>query len=284
MNFVPELKHDESEIRQPSYWFLFQNGRLLIHETGPAFSIPCMPDPTLIDLTVLHRRHIGQIDGLPCYSAALAESASLPEGMRFEPLRKLFSCLDEPLAVAAGRAAELLRWDQTNQYCGRCKTPTQHHPSELALFCPQCKLIVYPRISPAVIVAVTRGDEILLVRTRRHAPGRFSVVSGFVEPGETLEQCVEREVMEETGIAVKDLRYFGSQAWPFPDALMLGFTASYAGGEVLADGSEILEAGWFSAGNLPLLPEPVTISRRLIDWFAGRNSAFQKKHGVHEST
>ncbi|MDD2316158.1 MAG: NAD(+) diphosphatase [Desulfobacterales bacterium] len=273
MNFVPELKHDEKDIRHTPYWFLFQNERLLIHENGPAVSIPCMPDPLLVDLSILHRRHIGQIDGHSCYSAALAEGASPPEGMRFEALRKLFSCLDEPLAVAAGRAAQLLRWDQTNQYCGRCKTPTRRHPTELARICPQCNLIVYPRISPAVIVAVIRGDEILLVRTRRHAPGRFSVVSGFVEPGETPEQCVEREVMEETGIAVKDLCYFGSQAWPFPDSLMLGFTASYAGGEVMADGSEILEAGWFSAGNLPLLPEPVTISRRLIDWFAGRKPA-----------
>jgi NAD+ diphosphatase len=129
----------------------------------------------------------------------------------------------------------------------------------------------YPRISPAVIVAVVKGDKLLLARARRFPPGLYSVLAGYVEPGETLEECVVREVREETGVTVKNLRYFDSQPWPFPHSLMVAFTAEYADGEIRIDESELLDAGWYAADALPSLPDPITVARRLINWFTSRS-------------
>jgi NAD+ diphosphatase len=143
--------------------------------------------------------------------------------------------------------------------------------------CPACGLSSYPRLAPAIIIAVVRrtdnGPRLLLARNHRFPPGRYSVVAGFVEPGESLEECAEREVLEEVGIRIANLRYFGSQPWPFPHSLMVAFTAEYAGGAITLDGSEIADAGWFAADALPQLPPRMSIARRLIDWFAA-------EHGV----
>ncbi len=131
----------------------------------------------------------------------------------------------------------------------------------------QCNLTNYPRVSPAIIVAIIRDNQILLARNRRFKGGFFSVLAGFAEPGESLEECVAREVNEEVGIAVKNIRYFGSQPWPFPNSLMVGFIADYAGGRINVDKTEIIEAAWFSAQNLPPIPPKISIARQLIDWF-----------------
>jgi len=172
----------------------------------------------------------------------------------------------------AGRAIQVVTWDRTHQFCGQCGTPTESLADERAKRCPACGLISYPRLSPAIIIAVVRhtgeGQRLLLARNHRFAPGRFSVVAGYVEPGETLEECAGREVCEEVGIQIKDIRYFGSQPWPFPNSLMIGFTAEYAGGEIRLEEKEIAEAGWFAADSLPGMPPKMSIARRLIDWFA----------------
>ena len=160
-----------------------------------------------------------------------------------------------------------LDWDRTHQYCGRCGTKTIDAEGERAKRCPNCGLSNYPRLSPSIIVRINRGDEILMARAFRFPPGMYSVLAGFVEPGETLEEAVEREVWEEVRIRVKNIRYFGSQPWPFPHSLMLGFTAEYAGGEIEIDQVEIEDAGWYSAANLPQLPPRLSIARRLIDDF-----------------
>ena len=131
--------------------------------------------------------------------------------------------------------------------------------------CAGCDLVVYPRISPAIMVLISRGDELLLARSHRFKPGVFSALAGFVEAGETLEQCAVREVREEVGIEITNLRYFGSQPWPFPDSLMVAFFADYAGGTIQPDPLEIEAAGWFLRDALPILPEPVSIARQLID-------------------
>lgn len=138
---------------------------------------------------------------------------------------------------------------------------------ERAKVCPSCGFVNYPRISPAMIVAVTRGREILLAKGSRFQGGFYSVLAGFVEPGETFEECVEREIKEEVGLKVKNINYFGSQPWPFPDSLMVGFTAEYAGGDITIDNKEILDAGWYTAEGLPLIPGNGSIARRLIDWY-----------------
>jgi len=163
-------------------------------------------------------------------------------------------------------------WDRNHQYCGRCGSATADRQEERAKICPRCGLTAYPRISPAVIVAITRGEKILLARAHRFPYAMYSVIAGFVEAGESLEQCVRREIAEEVGITVKNLRYFGSQSWPFPNSLMVAFTAEHAGGEIRIDPSEIMDARWFTAADLPRIPDKASISRRLIDWFVDRKS------------
>jgi NAD+ diphosphatase len=161
----------------------------------------------------------------------------------------------------------LVHWNRNHHYCGRCAGLTETKPDERARVCPQCGLINYPRLSPAVIVAVLKDHQILLAHSQRFPTKFYSVLAGFVEPGETLEACVKREVLEEVGIIVKNIRYFGSQPWPFPDSLMVGFTAEYGGGDIRIDPSEITDARWYAASELPPIPPKISIARRLIDWF-----------------
>jgi NAD+ diphosphatase len=168
------------------------------------------------------------------------------------------------VALTAGHMVE---WDRTSRFCGRCGARLGLHGHERAKACPECGLLVFPRISPAVIVAVERDNRILLARSAHFPERLFSVLAGFVEPGESLEETVLREVREEVGILVKDIRYFGSQPWPFPDSLMLGFTARHAKGELCIDNREIVEARWFAPDELPAIPPKVSIARRLIDRF-----------------
>ena len=161
-----------------------------------------------------------------------------------------------------------MHWNQNHQYCGKCGGLTRNRANERAKFCPKCGWINYPRLSPAIIVAVRKDHQILLAHSQRFSGKFYSVLAGFVEPGETLEACVEREVREEVGITLKNISYFGSQPWPFPDSLMIAFTAEYAGGDIKIDTSEITDAGWFSVDSLPPIPSKISIARRLIDWFS----------------
>jgi len=158
-------------------------------------------------------------------------------------------------------------WDRTHQFCGRCGAPMEAKATERAKLCPRCGLHHFPRLAPAVIVLVERGHALLLARSRHFTQGMYSVIAGFVEPGETLEEAVVREVREETGISIRDIKYFGSQPWPFPHSLMIGFTAAYESGEIVLEDSEIEDAGWFTRDNLPPLPGKISIARRLIDGF-----------------
>jgi NAD+ diphosphatase len=193
--------------------------------------------------------------------------------MAFKGLRGLFADLGEELFTLAGRALQIMDWDRTHQFCGQCGTPTADKTDERAKVCLQCGLLHYPHMSPAIIVAVRRREQILLARASRFPEGLYSVIAGFVEPGESLEECLRREVREETGIEVDNIRYFGSQAWPFPNSLMVGFTANYAAGEIAIDRDEIVDAGWFSAKSLPTIPEKLSIARRLIDYSLAKGSA-----------
>jgi len=207
---------------------------------------------------------VGEWQGLPCYAADIDK---LPDNVAGElmPLRPLFGLAGAEAFALAGRATFLLDWQKNHRYCGRCSTPTTMKTTEFSMLCPACGLLAYPRISPAVMVLVSRGDELLLARSPRFKPGVFSALAGFVEAGETLEQCAVREVREEVGVEIANLRYFQSQPWPFPDSLMVAFFADYAGGTITPDPSEIEAAGWFARSALPSLPDPVSIARRLID-------------------
>lgn len=211
--------------------------------------------------------YLGRLGDAACFAAWGPETA--PAGTEYRNLRELLTHLDEPLGPLAGRARQLLEWDQAHRYCGRCGTPMQNKGDERAKLCPACAHLCFPRINPAIIVGITRGDAILLCRNRRFPGVMYSIVAGFVDVAETLEQAVEREAAEEVGMGVRQIRYFGSQSWPFPSGLMLGFTAEAEPGDIQVDGDEIIDAGWYTAANLPAIPRPGSISRRIIDTVLG---------------
>ena len=165
------------------------------------------------------------------------------------------------------KAVHLLEWEEKTRYCGRCGGEMGPSKEMNARECAGCGMLIFPRISPAVIVLVERDGQVLLARSTRFTADFYSVLAGFVEPGETLEDTVHREIREEVGIKVRNVRYFGSQPWPFPDSLMIGFTAEYASGEIRIDKTEIAEAGWFYPDKLPTIPGKISIARKLIDWF-----------------
>lgn len=268
--FLPVAKQPEE-----GWWFVFCGDKLLVKEEGKGGRIPYSTDVSGLMRNLIRTHGIGRIDGKPCYASEVPEGVSAPQGMTFEGLRSLLGTPDEKIFSVAGRAFQCLDWDRTHQYCGKCGGHTELRLDELARSCPACRLISYPEVTPAVIVAVIRGEEILLARSRRFQGSFFSVLAGFVEAGETFEECVKREVREEVAIEVDNIRYFGSQPWPFPHSLMVGFTAEYSGGEISIDDKEISEAGWFNAKTLPEVPRTGTIARRLIDWFCDNHKQGQ---------
>jgi len=220
-------------------------------------------------------QYLGHRDNNACYSVEVIPGTALPAGWHFSGVRELFGLVpDEELAIAA-LAVQIIDFDRTTKFCGRCGAKTRQLRTERAKFCSDCNLITYPRLSPSIIVLIEKEDQVLLARSPRFPPGLHGLIAGFVEPGENLEDAVCREVQEEVGIRVKNIRYFGSEPWPFPHSFMIGFIADYAGGEITIDNNEIISAGWFSRDNLPLIPSPLSISRALIDWWMEhRNPVF----------
>ena len=187
-------------------------------------------------------------------------------------LRETFRDMTPDEMREASREAEIAEWRETNRFCGRCGADMKPHddPGERALVCAKCGYTVYPRISPAVIVLVTKGDKVLLQKNTHYRGVVWSLVAGFIDPGESLEDAMRREVREEASIEVKDIRYFGSQTWPFPSNIMIGFRAEYASGELTPDGEEVVESGWFDRAHLPEIPRHGSIARTMLDaWTKG---------------
>jgi NAD+ diphosphatase len=207
----------------------------------------------------------------PLGVAVALDAAPQLEGASLVDLRDFLAVADETVGTAAGRAAQLVEWELGHAFCGRCGAATEPSGTELARVCPSCGASYYPRITPAVIMLVEHGARVLLARRAGLNRPFHSVLAGFVEPGETLEEAVRREVLEEAGVEVEDVRYFGSQPWPFPSQLMIGFVARAASDELHVDESELEDAGWFGPDGLPRIPGPFTIARRLIDDFVARH-------------
>lgn len=221
---------------------------------------------------ISHRICLGSYRGQPCYAAAGTPPVADASMADFRELRSLFSCLDSGFYEIALLATHLVEWEKACQFCSRCRGMMQSRSDIRAKECTACGRMEFPRICPAIIVLVEKGDTALLARSPRFRSDMFSVLAGFVEPGESLEQAVHREVKEETGIAIHNVTYFGSQPWPFPDSLMIGFTAQYESGEIRIDGEEICEAGWYKADSLPPIPGRLSIARQLIDYFVNKHS------------
>ena len=266
----PEVQSD------PAWWFVFQESKLLVYQKPDSITIPFLIKPDELSLIFIRQNYLGHLDNDHCYTAEVAEETIPPEGMVFEGLRQVYGRLDDDLFWIAARAVQIIDWDRTHRFCGRCGVPLKSRTTERAKECPQCGLLHFPRLAPAIIVLVERGDQLLLARSRHFMPGMYSVLAGFVEPGESLEEAVVREVKEEVGIEIKDIKYFGSQPWPFPHSLMIGFTATYAGGEISLDDEEIEDAGWYTVEKLPRLPGRISIARKLIDGFLAKQGRLQE--------
>jgi NAD+ diphosphatase len=261
----------ESGNNDYSYWFVFCSNKLLIK--SDEFGVPYSRSLAELNLSPVRTQYLGTLQGHPCYSAEVPPDTIAPEGMSFKELRSLYGVLDEDIFLLAGKALQIVNWDQTHQYCGRCGHKTQTLQDERAKKCPECGFMSYPRLSPAVITSVLKDNKILLSHYAAFKGNMHTIIAGFVEPGETLEECIKREILEEVGIKVKNIKYFGSQPWPFPNSLMIGFTAEYESGEISVDRTEISEAGWYDVNSLPELPPKMSIAREIIDWFIQRNSA-----------
>ncbi|HZF18463.1 MAG TPA: NAD(+) diphosphatase [Burkholderiales bacterium] len=264
-----------AEAPERALWFVFRGTELLVSAPPPVV-LPRCADPNSLGMMLRRTQYLGVLGEAHCFSAELAADAAAPEGWVWQGLRGLFGALDDAQFALAGRALQIVDWDRTHQYCGACGTATVPRTTERSRECPACGLAAYPRLAPAVMALVHRGRELLLARSPRFAKGVYSALAGFVEPGETLEQCLEREVHEEVGIRVCRVRYFASQPWPFPHSLMIAFFADYESGEIRIDGAEIEDAQWFgieNLENLPRLPARISIARRLIDAAIGEMRA-----------
>ncbi len=251
-------------------WFAFRGDQMLVHRGTPV-GVPRAVASEDLGLEVLFRQEIGALDGRRCCAVELRPDTEAPEGMVFRDLRSLWAGVDEEFFAMAGRAKQVVEWHSTHRFCGRCGAETVPGPTELAKECPRCGMLFYPRLSPAVIVLVRRGKSLLLARSPGFPPGMYSALAGFVEPGESIEETISREVREEVGVEVENVRYFGSQQWPFPHSLMIGFTADYARGELRVEPAEIEDAGWFGIDDLPAVPPKVAIARAMIDDFLARH-------------
>ncbi|WP_374352221.1 NAD(+) diphosphatase [Chitinimonas sp.] len=240
-----------------AYHFVFCDGRLLLPADEAAPFLPLASGA--FDLTQAH--YLGRLGQHDCWSLTVA---AVPEGFRAAPLRAAMMALPNELMMIAARAGQIIEWDRAHRFCGVCGTATVHKSGERARVCPSCGHLAYPRISPAMMCLVWREGEVLLARSPNFTPGVYSALAGFVEPGESLEECVEREVKEEVGVDVVDLQYYGSQNWPFPHSLMLAFSARWCGGDIVPQPGEIEHAAWFALDALPPIPPRFSISGYLI--------------------
>lgn len=262
--FSPSV-HGPSEADPNALLFVARDFDLLVTGEGAGRRVPTVAEASAL---IQAKHFLGHLAGRECWAGVPRADATVAAPMEWAPARSLFGMVDETQFWVAGRAVAVAEWDVTHRYCGRCGTPTDLVDHERSRRCPKDGTSFYPRLSPAVIVLIQRENgDALLARGANFPRPWFSTLAGFVEPGESLEETVRREVMEEVGVSLKNIRYFGSQPWPFGRSLMVGFVADYAGGEIRIDPSEIAEARWFSPDAPPQIPPKLSIAHALItDW------------------
>lgn len=248
-------------------WVVLRGSELLVTEDAarqlPGGAAPVPPGPGYQPL------YLGRYRGRPCRALRLEREAELPAGLVAESLLAPDPALDIEQLSLGGLAGQALHWQRNAACCSRCGAATVALPGEWGRRCSDCGAVHFPHIHPCVIVLVRRGNEVLLTRKAEWPAGRYSLVAGFLDMGECLEEAVDREVMEETGIAVRDVRYLGSQCWPFPSQVMAGFVAEYRGGELQVDETELEDARWFRVDALPVLPPRRSIARYILDTCCG---------------
>jgi len=259
--FNPETK--EEGINKNSLVFAFVGQKLLLVDD----IVPMYRIIQKIKLNIGYVKYIGSIQDKSCFTIEIYKEESISQG-KLVGLRQLYRLLPQSYMKAAIYGFQILLWNKKTKYCGHCGSGTEEKMHDvLVKTCPVCKEEYYPKISPSVIVAVINNDKILLAQHKRITSGMYTVLAGFVNSGESLEECIHREIKEEAGIEVNNIRYFGSQPWPFPDSLMIGFIADYANGELKPDNEEITDLKWFKANEIPEWSDKVSIARLLIDYF-----------------
>jgi len=271
LEFEPDHRSPEDVPHEPLL-FAFKGREILLDAAG---QLPSVAQIDNAGLEAARTQYLGRLGSTHCYSAELPDDAQLPEGFVSRDLRVAYGSLPADHHAVASRAVQVVEWDRSHQFCGRCGGPTEASKRDRSLQCPSCNVPYYPRLAPAMIVRVERGDEVLLARASNFPAGIYSILAGFVEPGESVEDAVVREVWEETRIVVRDVRYYSSQPWPYPNSLMLGFTAQYEGGEIdVSKDDEIEAAGWFRVGDLPnVFPGRMSISQWLLqDWIEAQRA------------
>lgn len=266
--YIPESTPNKKNNKEDAYWFLFNSHEILVGVTSNnQVRIPFSKNLEEVKISPESIHYLGTFNGHPCYSGELENGSVAPDGMVFKDLRSLYERVDEDIYLLAGRASQIVNWDRTHQFCGQCGTPTVTKDDEMAKICPVCGFISFTRLSPAVITAIIKDGKLLMALHTRTPGDMYGLIAGFVEPGETLTEAVQRETMEEVGLKVNNIKYFGSQPWPYPNSLMIGFTADYESGEIEVDGKEIIDAHWFSPDELPRVPSKMSIAGELIEWY-----------------
>ena len=245
------------------YWFIFFNDQLLLQKKGETYTIPYSINSPV---TVKNVLEVNLLEDMPACTASM--DTPLEETAEYLPmgLRASYDYLDPVLHKLAGKAYELIYWDQHSRFCPSCGTKTVMQTT-ISKQCPNCKYEIYPVVSPAILVLIRKGDAILLVHARNFRGSFYGLVAGFLETGETLEECVRREVMEETGLEINNISYFGNQPWPYPSNLMVGFIADYVSGTIRLQDEELSEGAFFTKDNLPELPRKLSLARKMIDWW-----------------
>lgn len=247
-------------------WFIFCKSDLVLEKLEDGtYTIPSSEESPVETKPWTHILNISPMD-----DGTEVRTFTIPEPLTDNPqyemcgLRQSYYKLSTPLYLKAGKCQELNYWDQNTQFCGVCGAPTKKH-TDISKQCTNCGKQVWPSLATAIIVLIRRGEEVLLVHARNFKGDFYGLVAGFVETGETLEEAVHREVMEETGLTITNLKYFGSQPWPYPSGLMVGFTADYVSGEIHLQKEELSRGKWFTKDNLPTIPEKLSIARQIID-------------------
>jgi NAD+ diphosphatase len=263
-SFTPLMAPPQESQSGDALSFIFHAGRLLVREAD--LSLPDRSALAGLEFDPQALQPVGLLDGRYCQAGWVDDESRVPSGYAWRGLRSLFGELDEALLGVAGRAAQVAEWARTHRFCGACGSGTARLAGERCFKCANCGHMAYPRISPAMMVLIRKGDSVLLALHTQSAVKRFVPLAGFLEAGESIEEAVHREVFEEVGLRVHNLRYFGSQSWPFPHSLMIAFTADYLDGEIRTDPNEILEARWFGPDDeWPERVPHVSVSSVLVD-------------------
>ena len=245
-------------------WFVFQNNGLLLLSRHN--QLPTDTDLMAISPHFLRRFSLGERDGVHYHCAEISKTLPIHDEFQITPLKTSLSIFEPDKYGLIVKAYSILNWDKNHQFCSCCGNVTVLKAKAFERACAPCGLAFFPRISPSIIVLIQKEDHVLMARSPHFAPGVYALIAGFVESGESAEETVHREVLEEVGIHIKNLSYYGSQPWPFQDSLMIAFKADYASGDIVIDREEIEEAGWYRYDNLPGRPStPASISSKLLD-------------------